>query len=186
MGADLLSNVKFVQQKKVIGKFFEAIAQSLSARPVLNAGLTLAFGAYLLYSPFTTSLGYFIQPKYYEHIRPALAYIQEKAKAGDVVYVTYGALPAFRFYAPGYGLEKMRYATSERDDYQTPQLIQKRLDVFKGQRRVWVLMSHVYESAGFNERDFILAYLNQYGTMTREIRRADTSVYLFLYDLQTP
>jgi len=168
----------------LIGKSIEAIHKSLSPRPVFASVALMAVSVYLLYSPFTISLQYFIQPKYYEHIRPAMAYLQEKVKAGDVLYVSYGAVPAFRFYAPGYGLDKIRYEAGERDDYQDPQLIQKRLDTLKGQKRVWVLMSHVYERAGFNERDFIIAYLDQIGTKIREVRKPDTSVYLLFYNLE--
>ena len=170
----------------LIGKTLEALHQRLNMRPVLNFAIMFAFSLYLLYAPFTTSWGYFLHPKYYEHIRPALAYLQEKVREGDVLYLSYGAVPAFRFYAPGYGLDSMRTESGERADYQDPQLIQKRLDGLKGQRRVWVLMSHVYEQAGFNERDFILAHLDQIGTKIREIREPDTSVYLFFYNLGTP
>jgi len=170
----------------LIGKTLEVVYQRLNTRPVLNFGIMLAFSLYLLYAPFTTSLDYFLHPKYYEHIRPALAYLQEKVREGDVLYVSYGAVPAFRFYASGYGLDSMRTESGERADYQNPQLIQQRLDRLKGQRRVWVLMSHVYEQAGFNERDFILEYLDQIGTKIREIRKPDTSVYLFFYNLGTP
>jgi uncharacterized membrane protein len=167
----------------LIGKLLETIQQRLSTRPILNIGIMLAFSMYLLYGPFTTSLSYFVQPKYYEHIRPALAYVQEKVKAGDVLYVTYGAMPAFRFYAAGYGLDTMRSEFGERDDYQNPQVILQKLDTLKGQHRVWILMSHVYEQGDFNERDFIIAHLDQIGTKVREIRNPDTSVYLFLYNL---
>jgi len=170
----------------LIGKVMEVLYQRLNTRPVLNFASMLAFSLYLLYAPFTTSWGYFLRPKYYEHIRPALAYLQEKVREGDVLYVSYGAVPAFRFYAPGYGLDSMRTESGERADYQNPELIQQRLDRLKGQRRVWVLMSHVYEQAGFNERDFILAHLDQIGTKIREIREPDTSVYLFFYNLGTP
>jgi len=168
----------------LIGKAMEAVYQRLNARPILNVGIMLAFSVYLLYGPLTISLEDFLQPKYFEHIRPDMAYLQEKVQAGDVLYVSYGAVPAFRFYAPGYGLDKIRFEAGERDDYQDPQLIQKRLDQLKGQKRAWVLMSHVYERAGFNERDFILAYLDQIGTKIREVRYPDTSVYLFFYNLK--
>jgi hypothetical protein len=168
----------------LIGKAMEALYARLNTRPILNIGIMLAFSAYLLYGPFTTSLEYFIQPKYFEHIRPDMAYLQEKMQPGDVLYVTYGAVPAFRFYAPGYGLDRIRYVAGERDDYQDPQVIQKRLDQLKGQKRAWILMSHVYERDGFNERDFILAYLDQIGTKIREVRNPDAaSVYLFFYNL---
>jgi len=45
------------------------------------------------------------------------------------------------------------------------------------------MMSHVYEKGDFNEKDFILNYLDQIGTKKREFREPGTSVYLYLYDL---
>jgi hypothetical protein len=172
----------------LLGWAVEAVYQKLRDRPLLKFGLTLALSVYLLYGPFITSLGNFLQPKYYEHIRPALAYLQEKVREGDVLYVTYGATPAFRFYAPGYGygLDTMRVEFGEREGYENPQVILQQLDALKGQRRVWVLMSHVYEQADFNEQEFILEHLDQTGRQVREVRRSDTSVYLYFYNLAKP
>jgi hypothetical protein len=48
---------------------------------------------------------------------------------------------------------------------------------------VWILLSHVYEKEGFNERDFILTTLNEIGEKKREFRVPGTSVFLYLYDL---
>ncbi len=49
--------------------------------------------------------------------------------------------------------------------------------------RVWFLFSHVYEQGDFNERDYILNYLDSIGELSREFRVPGTSVYLYLYDL---
>ncbi len=68
--------------------------------------------------------------------------------------------PAFRFYTPFYGLENIPYEFGKREDYKNPQNILSQLDSFKGQPRVWILLSHVYEKGDFNEKDFILSYLN--------------------------
>jgi len=170
----------------LLGKLLDAIQQDWSLSPVLKNVILFTLSFYWLYSPFVTSLNYFIHPKYFEHIRPAMAYLQEKIKAGDELYVSYGAIPAFRFYAPGYRLDQIRYVSGERDDYQSPQLIEQRLDSLTGHQRVWVLMSHVYEQGTFNERDFIVAHLDQIGKKIREIGMPGTSVYLYLYDLSKP
>jgi hypothetical protein len=53
-----------------------------------------------------------------------------------------------------------------------------------GQPRVWILLSHVHESGDFNERDFVLNYLNENGEKKREFRVPGTSVFLYLYDLE--
>jgi len=170
----------------LLGKFLDAIQQNWNASPILKNVILFAFSFYWLYSPFATSLNYFVHPKYFEHIRPAMAYLQEKVRDGDVLYVSYGAVPAFRFYASGYKLDQIRYVPGERDDYQSPQLIEQRLDSLKGQQRVWVLMSHVYEQGTFNERDFIVARLDQIGKQVREVGLSGTSVYLYFYDLGKP
>ncbi|MFN8463552.1 MAG: hypothetical protein U0X93_17505 [Anaerolineales bacterium] len=38
------------------------------------------------------------------------------------------------------------------------------------------LFSHVYEQGGFNERDYLVAYLNEIGEKRREILKSGTSV----------
>ena len=57
------------------------------------------------------------------------------------------------------------------------------MDALRGHDRVWFLFSHVYENGDFNERDFILNYLDSIGDLQREYRVPGTSVYLYLYDL---
>jgi hypothetical protein len=110
--------------------------------------------------------------------------LREAWKDGDSLYVSNGALPAFRFYAPLYELENAPYEFGEREDYKNPQNILSQLDTLKGQPRVWILLSHVYERDSLNEREFILKYLNDIGEKKREFRIPGTSVFLNLYDLR--
>jgi hypothetical protein len=99
------------------------------------------------------------------------------------LYVSNGALPAFRFYAPFYGLENISYEFGRREDYKNPQNILSQLESLKGQPRLWILFSHVYEKENFNEREFALQHLDQLGEKKREFRLPGTSVFLYLYDL---
>ena len=101
-----------------------------------------------------------------------------------MIFVSFWAEPAFRFYAPFYGLENIQYVSSDFEDYPDQQMLKSRFEPLIGQGRVWVLFSHVYENAGFNEKDFLTAYLDEIGMKRREFRRPETSVYLFLYDLR--
>ncbi len=57
------------------------------------------------------------------------------------------------------------------------------LDPMDGESRVWILITHVYERDDFNEKDYLLSYLDTIGKKKREFRSPGTSVYLFLYDL---
>ena len=168
----------------LLGKAVEAIHWRARRFSLLGGFASMFLAGYLLYGPVVTSLQSFIAPKYFEHIRPAMETLRESWKDGDALFVSYGALPAFRFYAPFYGLEDAPYHFGEREDYKNPQTILPRLDVLKGQPRAWILLSHVYENGNFNEREFVLDYLNDIGQKKREIRMPGTSVFLYLYDLR--
>jgi hypothetical protein len=168
----------------LIGKAVQALYGRVQRFRLLGELFVLFLAGYLIYGPFVTSVQNFIEPKYFEHIRPTMGTLRDSWKDGDGLYVSNGALPAFRFYAPFYGLENVSYEFGKREDYKNPQSILNGLDSLKGTPRVWVLFSHVYEKGDFNEKDFILNYLNQIGEKKREFRLPGTSVFLYLYDLK--
>lgn len=146
----------------------------------LVAGLALF--SVLLYGPLANASQNFINPKYPEHIRPALAYLRENRKPGDTIYVYYWAVPAFRYYAPFYGFSEDDFVAGK--DYENNPLgLLPEVDRFKGQKRTWVLFSHVYEKGDYNEKDALLAHLNEMGVKKREFIKPGTSVSLYLYDL---
>lgn len=167
----------------LVGKSIEALYSALPKRGSVHLWLTVIVAGYLIYGLFTTSLGNFLHPKYYEHMRPAMENLQASWKAGDALFVSHGAVPAFEYYAPMYGLVDTAYLSSQRQDYAEPHKILEQIDTLRGQRRVWILMSHVYEKDGFNEKDFLIDYLKQNGTRRHEFRMPGTSVYLYLFDL---
>jgi hypothetical protein len=167
----------------LIGQAFGMIYARLQ-RYRLPGVLAVLLAGYLLYGPLVTSLQNFLAPKYFEHIRPTMETLREAWKDGDALYVSNGALPAFRFYAPFYELENAPYEFGKREDYKNPQNISSQLGSLQGQPRVWILLSHVYQKGEFNEREFILNTLNGMGQKKREFRLPGTSVFLYLYDLQ--
>ena len=167
----------------LLGKSVELVQKRFVDKKVTATMVTLALGAYLLYGPLSTSIPLFITPKYFEHMRPYLDYLSASWKADDELFVSFWAEPAFQYYAPFYHLEDVQYISSLEEDYLTPQILQTRFAPLLGKKRVWVLFSHVYEQGSFNERDFVIAYLNEIGTKTREFRVPNASVYLFLFDL---
>ena len=167
----------------LIGKAVEAIYVRLQTKGLPSVFAISLLAGYLLYGSFVTSLQNFISPKYFEHIRPTLETLRDSWKEGDAMFVSYGALPAFQFYAPFYGLQSTSYELGRREDYQNPQAILRQLAPYQGQPRMWVLFSHVYEKGEFNEKDFILNYLDQVGEKKREFRLPGTSVFLYLYDV---
>ncbi|HKG54050.1 MAG TPA: hypothetical protein VKB04_07290, partial [Anaerolineales bacterium] len=168
----------------LIGKVVQALYQKVQRFQFLGAISVLLLADLLIYGPLSASAANFVAPKYFEHIRPTMEILQNSWKDGDVLYVSNGVLPAFRFYAPFYGLENIPYEFGKREDYKNTQNFLGQLDSFKGQPRVWILLSHVYEKADFNEKDSILNYLDRIGKKKREFRVPGTSVFLYLYDLK--
>jgi hypothetical protein len=163
---------------------WQAFYQRVQRFHLLGMLSVLFLAGYLIYGPLSTSAQSFVAPKYFEHIRPSLDFVRDAWKDGDRLFVSNGALPAFRFYAPFYGLETIPYEFGRREDYKNPGNILSQLDSFKGQPRLWILLSHVYEKGDFNEKDFIVNYLDQTGQKKREFRVPGTSVFLYLYDLK--
>ena len=167
----------------LIAKSVEIPAQRLRTDPIPSGLVLLVLSGFLLYGPVSRSLEQFITPKYFEHIRPTMSYLQESWKEGDRMFVSYGAVPAFEFYAPMYGLADVSYVSGQRGDYANPESLPARITVLRSQPRVWILLSHVYEKGNFNEKDYLISYLDQVGDKKREFREPGTSIYLYLYDL---
>ena len=167
----------------MIAKSTEIPVQRLRVYPSLSALVLLVVSGFVFYGPVTRSLEQFITPKYFEHLRPTVGFLAESWKAGDTLFVSYGAVPAFEFYAPMYELENVSYISGQGEDYANPESILERVEPLKNEHRVWVLLSHVYEKGTFNEKDFLISYLDEIGDKKREFREPGTSVYLYLYDL---
>ena len=167
----------------LISQAVDALQQSNKLPNILGTVSAVLVGIYLVYSPTVESIYNFIDPKYFEHIRPSLATLSENWKEGDVLFVSNGAVPAFRFYADRYELGDVDYRTSEASDYLNPEKLVQRLHALDGKSRVWVLITHVYETRDYNEKDVLLSSLDTMGKLKREFRSPSTSVYLFLYDL---
>ncbi|MDQ2693302.1 MAG: glycosyltransferase family 39 protein [Chloroflexota bacterium] len=168
----------------LLGKLVEAVYQRLQHGSFIGVFFVSMLAGFLIYGPLVTSIQAFVEPKYFEHIRPTMEHLRDSWKEGDALYVSYGAVPAFRYYTSFYGLEAIPYQAGRRADYTMPQTILRQLDGFEGQPRLWILFSHVYEKGDFNEREYILSYLDEIGRQRREFRVPGTSVFLYLYDLE--
>ncbi len=166
------------------GHGISALEERLRSRPPLGSILALLLGLALLYAPAGESFQNFVAPKYFEHIRPAMANLAQNWQPGDVLFVSNGAAPAFDFYAARYGLGEATYITNQPADYLNPQALAGRLQPLDGHPRAWILLSHVYEQSDFNEKEFLLKTLDEMGKKKREFRTPGTSVYLYLYDLR--
>jgi hypothetical protein len=145
--------------------------------------ILLALSAALLFGPVNLAYENFTAPKMREHIRPALETLRGLRKDSDLIYIYHWTEHAVRFYAPKYEIPLSDFIFGA-DHHDQPELYHAELDALRGHGRVWFLFSHVYEDGDFNERDYILNYLDSIGELSREVRFPSTSVYLYLYDLR--
>ncbi|WP_420641897.1 glycosyltransferase family 39 protein [Candidatus Leptofilum sp.] len=78
-----------------------------------------------------------------ESLRPAVAYLNEQAQPDDVVYVYYGAGPAYKVYQGNSPLETI-YGTWFRN-LPTPEKVSEIHQAVNDAPRFWLAMSHIYQ-----------------------------------------
>lgn len=162
----------------------EALRSSASASlPAIGAVLiTLLF-----VDPGTYVLQHFAKPNtevaqpgimFPEEIRPVVGYVRNHEKPGDLVYVFYGAQPAFDYYAErdSFPRNNVEIGTAAGND---PQIYESDLDRLRG-RRVWVVLSHIH-GVGAQESKYVEFYLGRLGPKLDSLSVAGAETYL--YDL---
>jgi hypothetical protein len=154
-------------------------SRSRSAGPLLLAA-ALAATALSIGVECERALRQVRHPIAREEIRELVAILRRDARPDDVVYVYYGAAPAFDYYAPRPAW-RVRYGVNARRE---PQRYAADVDCLAGEPRVWVLLSHVHERGGVSEADLIRARLDRAGRCLAEHGRRGGA--LLLYDLSPP
>lgn len=136
---------------------------------------------YFLYSPAIITYKNLKSPPNAENIKLAMSFIRDNLQSSDVVYVYYGAYPAFEFYAPFYNLQnKYVIGDWERDD---PAKYLVEIDKLKGNNRVWIIFSHICSIGicSVNEYDYISEHLNTIGYLIDKF--SNHGAIAVLYDL---
>ena len=124
---------------------------------------------------------YVLNPRYEEEIKPELAYLEANRQPQDVVYVYYGARPAFTYYAKRYGLDLETCCTigvRSREDWTGYEQDLARL---RGNRRVWFVFSHIFDWKSVDERALFLQLLDDIGERSDGFETEGAAIYL--YDL---
>jgi hypothetical protein len=114
-----------------------------------------------------------------EEIRPVMAYVRNHERPDDLVYIFYGAEPAFDYYAErnSFPRNNVEIGTAAGDD---PRGYETDLDRLRG-HRVWVVLSHIH-GTGAGESKYIEFYLDSLGPRSDSLTRAGAEAYL--YDLR--
>jgi hypothetical protein len=120
------------------------------------------------------------KPIHAEDARELVAYLHAEYQPGDPVYVYYGAVPAYAFYA-GMGpipTDEVQFGEYNRGG--DARRFHQELTQYLGQSRVWIVMVHKQTT----EEAAIRSYLDAHGKCEASVRKSDASLYR--YDLSRP
>lgn len=161
----------------------ELIRSKISSHNTAVLGI-IFIGLLLLYPVAITSY-HLLEPHYKEEIKPVIEYVRENPQDGDVLYIYYGAVPAFEYYSAKYGYDANDYigGVSSRDNLSN---YINDLDKLRGNRRVWIIFSHVCTWRGVDEEKFFLRHLENIGTKRDSFKSAGAAVYLYDLSQETP
>ena len=140
----------------------------------------IAFICILFLAPSLSASKLLIKPRTLEEIKPVINYIRENKQNDDVLFLYYGAIPAYKYYSKIFNIDNNHYIEGviSRKNWKN---YLNQLDKLRGNKRVWVLFSHVCTWEGVDEEKLFLWYLNSIGTKMDAYKSVDASVYL--YDL---
>jgi len=166
----------------LIGAGAARIAAARSHRAMRLVGPLLLV---MLFVPTAGSaLAAALPPYGHEEIRPVIEHMREHRQPGDLVYVHWGAYPAFEYYRQtrGYDFELWEKGIcSPRNPSAYVQQLQEAVTAHDV-RRVWFLISH--DRA--HERAFFESALEEMGARHHRFRAEGASAYLFELDRTAP
>ncbi|MDX9991248.1 MAG: glycosyltransferase family 39 protein [Anaerolineales bacterium] len=164
------------------GAAFEELSRSLGRFRKLAVLTVLILAVSLLSDSAVQGWQNFARPRMQENLHPALRLLRTKHRPDDVIYIYPWAEPAFRYYAPFYGFESGQFSAGQADPPQSLAATEMDIKSLRGQARVWLLFSHVFEAGGVDEQEAILAAIDQQklGKCRLESREPGSSVSLYL------
>lgn len=178
LGASVAGGYPFLD-RLILYLFPFLILLTVKGLQILSQGQTAIVHVILtlfLLAPTVRSLPErFSYPILQEEVRPLMKQLDTRRRAGDRVYVYYGAMHAVQYYrrddAPA--TDVFHYGTRSRDDRS------KYLDDIDDMRkweRVWFLFAHTHG----DEKAFFLSNID--GTLLEEYEEYGASLYLFRFD----
>jgi hypothetical protein len=125
----------------VLAKGFQELDRALRSSVPLVGLLLLAL---LSWQPLQHAVTLLFHPYTVEELRPVLAYVQAHEQPGDVIYVYYGAKPAFDYYSETHKFRAsgpVIYGLEGRNDWR---IYENDVGRLRGDRRVWMIFSHTW------------------------------------------
>ncbi|HEX7320689.1 MAG TPA: glycosyltransferase family 39 protein [bacterium] len=176
-GRLLLFLVPFIAVMIAAGaeKVREVFSRTSKTAGALALALIMAY-------PVGSACYHLAKPRAPEELRLVLVELQCRRAPDQTIYVYYGAVNAFKYYARTFGFETDGYiqGVEARDNWQKYYDDLKKL-ASGGHKRAWVIMSHISTWNGVDEEKLFISYLDLLGKKVDAIRAPGAAAYL--YDL---
>jgi len=124
----------------------------------------------ILIQPLYTATYHFAKPRTYEEIKPLIIHFKKHQKPEDLLYVYWGSADSFQYYAKKYGVKKDNYILGAGGPYL------EELNKLHGNKRVWILFSHIHPS---NQKNLILNLLDILGTKIDSFKAPGAEIFLY-------
>jgi hypothetical protein len=147
--------------------------------PQVGFFLAVCFAAVLVFCATRSALSSIRHPPGREEIRPVLDFIMANEKKGDLLYVYYGARPAFDFYTQFTERYRLGDTAIVYGRGRTPDAAQYEEDLrrLRGHPRVWVIMSHT--SFTVDEEPIFRSILDRLGKRESQVNMEGACAYLY-------
>ena len=185
-----IAGLRFMKERTVMMPALVAIAAAASGFYPLADRLALyllpgallavaAIGRWWVIVPLVIAQGVeSVLPERHEDVRTVATAMARLRQPDDAVYVYYGAVPTFEYYADTTGITR---GGCHRTDW--PAYLRE-LEPMRGRKRVWLVVAHEFEGNGVREDSLLVRYLNATGRAYLTIRAR--SAFAMLYDLSGP
>jgi len=163
--------------------FFLALGlQTIKRKTSETSVLAMLLAGFLFLDPTLTAAKHFVKPPEVEEARAAIDYIEKHRSRDDVLYCYYSAEFPLQYYRERGRIGPIDeiMGVASRDDW--PRYMED-LNRLRGQKRVWILFSHVWRDNGADEQSFFLEHLDQIGKRVDSMQVIGASAYL--YDLSS-
>jgi len=161
-----------------IAKWQRSIALILCGIPVMV----------LLWISISKAAVDFKSPQTISEIKPVMKYVGENRSPQDIIYLYYGAVPGFMYYAPFYDFDNLDpdhivMGVWRQNETKAFEHFFEDVDGLKGKGRVWFIFVEIVACGGCegDKQVVFTNYLDNYGTMLDSIQDIKSAAYL--YDL---
>ena len=170
----------------LLGRGIDALLEMIPNQLLANT-LFIGILILLLRPAISTTESFLFNHNYLgDDMKPVLSFMEKRAQKDDTVYLYHYTTLSFLYYAPTYHLEDLPVVKGE-DNFKNALKYQKEISSLPHGHRIWFVFTFVGETrisqdAKQDEREYILNYLHENGTLLEEYYSTNdvSSAHLFI------